>query len=205
MILGVWNKSVILTYVGLVMSSLGMYLAFTNDNILLAISCLMVAGVCDLFDGMVARRCKRTKKEKQFGVELDSLVDVFSFVALPIVILINLGLTEFYHLIVYMFFAIAGVARLAYFNISLEEENHTVPIKYYSGLPVTFISVTLPFFHLVTILLKIKNLKIYYFIIMLVTAILNILNIKIKKPHGVAYPILLVLAIITLILFLGVL
>ena len=62
MFIGVWNKSVILTYIGLFFSVIGMYLAFTNENILYAFSCLMVSGVCDLFDGKVARMCKRTEK-----------------------------------------------------------------------------------------------------------------------------------------------
>jgi len=205
MIIGKWNKSVILTYIGLIISVFGIYLSFTNDNILLAFSCLLVAGVCDLFDGVIARRCKRTKEEKEFGIELDSLVDVVNFVALPIVLLINLGLTEIYHIIIYMFFVIAGVARLAYFNITLEEKNKSEPVKYYHGLPVTFIAMILPIAHLLTYLFGIKDFTIYYAIILSVTGLLNILNINIKKPHGLAYPILLIMAIITLILFLGVL
>lgn len=205
MIIGKWNKSVILTYIGLIISILGIYLSFTNNNILLALSCLLVAGVCDLFDGAIARRCKRTKEEKQFGIELDSLVDVVNFIALPIALLINLGLIEIYHLIIYMFFAIAGVARLAYFNITLEEKNKNEPVKYYHGLPVTFIAMILPISHLLTYLFHINDYSIYYAIILSVTSLLNVLNINIRKPHGLAYPILLLMAIVTLILFLGVL
>ena len=205
MIIGKWNKSVILTYIGLFISVLGIYLACTNENILLAFSCLLIAGVCDLFDGFVARRCNRTKEEKQFGIELDSLVDVVNFVALPIIILINIGLTEIYNIALYMFFALAGVVRLAYFNITLEEKNQDIPIKYYSGLPVTFIAMILPISHLLTYLLNIKCFNVYYTIILLVTGILNILNVKIRKPYGLAYPLFLLMAIITLILFLGVL
>ena len=86
MVIGKWNKSVILTYAGLLVAVLGIFLAFTQEKINYAFCCLMVAGVCDLFDGMVARRCKRTEEEKMFGIELDSLVDVVSFIALPICI-----------------------------------------------------------------------------------------------------------------------
>ena len=83
MIVGKWNKSVILTYAGLILAVLGMFLALTQEKINYAFCCLMVAGICDLFDGMVARRCKRTEEEKKFGIELDSIVDTMSFIALP--------------------------------------------------------------------------------------------------------------------------
>ena len=207
MIIGKWNKSVILTYIGLCFGILGMCFVFASENILYAFSCLLVAGVCDLFDGVIARKCKRTKEEKLFGIELDSLVDVFNFIALPIAILFGMNFNYWYCILVYMFFAVVGVARLAYFNISLEEENKNknIPIKYYSGLPVTYIAMILPVAHLLTYCFGFFSNSIYYMFIMLMTGILNILNIKIKKPTGLAYPILLIMAIITLILFLGVL
>ena len=63
MFIAKWNKSVILTYVGLIFTIVGIYICLTTQNILHALSCLMVSGVCDLFDGMVARKCKRTKEE----------------------------------------------------------------------------------------------------------------------------------------------
>ena len=104
MIIGKWNKSVILTYIGLCFGILGMFFAFVSENILYAFSCLLVAGVCDLFDGVIARKCKRTKEEKLFGIELDSLVDVFNFIALPIAILFGMNFNCWYCILVYMFF-----------------------------------------------------------------------------------------------------
>ena len=82
--LGKWNKSVILSYIGLSFSVLGVFLIFKGLDTKYSIVCFMYAGICDLFDGTVARRCKRTKEEKKFGIELDSLIDVFNFVAFPI-------------------------------------------------------------------------------------------------------------------------
>ena len=205
MFIGVWNKSVILTYFGLLFSVIGMYLAFTNENILYAFSCLMVSGVCDLFDGKVARMCKRTEKEKKFGVELDSLADTVCFVVFPIIILLNMGLTKIYHVPAFCFFALAGVARLGYFNVSLDEDNLSTPVKYYSGLPVTAIAMLLPLAQLISILIGIKDYSIYYLVIITLIGLLNILNIKIKKPGGLAYPIAAILAVIMLVLFIGVL
>ena len=204
MFIGKWNKSVILTYVGLAFAIFGMYLSF-HGSVLPAISCLLVAGICDMFDGFVARKCKRTDEEKRFGIELDSLVDTISFVAFPIVLLFNMGLTSIYYVPIYILFGIAGVARLGYFNISLDDENKDVPIKHYTGLPVTFIALTIPLAQLIVELANITNIGIYYGIIMFVTAVLNIAKIKVTKPKGIAYPIALIMAIITLVLFLGVL
>ena len=76
MIIGYYNKSVILTFVGILISIFGMLNVANTD---IALTCLILAGICDLFDGVVARKCKRTDKEKAFGVQIDSLADVISF------------------------------------------------------------------------------------------------------------------------------
>ena len=102
--IGKWNKSVILSYIGLSLSIFGMYLIFNGVEAKYYITCFIFAGVCDMFDGTVARRCKRTEDEKLFGIELDSLVDVFSFVAFPIVIAYSFGLNELYHIPAYIMY-----------------------------------------------------------------------------------------------------
>lgn len=204
MFIGKWNKSVIMTYVGLLFSVIGIYFSF-NEKILYAFSCLIVAGICDMLDGTIARRCKRDESEKLFGIELDSLVDVIDFIAFPIVIFINLGLNEWYYIFLYFIYSICGVARLAYFNITLEDENKNVPIKYYSGLPVTFAALIYPLVHLVSYILPDNVLNIYYTISMLIISFLFIFNFKLRKPTTKTYPIFFILALIVLILFLGVL
>ena len=90
-IIGKYNKSVMLTYIGGIFALFGMIFAII-DNLQYSLICLMLAGICDLFDGKIARMCKRTDIEKEFGKQIDSLVDVFSFVALPCVIAIKLFL-----------------------------------------------------------------------------------------------------------------
>lgn len=204
MIIGKWNKSVIMTYIGMSFSILGIYFSF-NKNILYALSCLIVAGLCDLVDGAIARKCKRDESEKQFGIELDSLVDVISFIAFPIVIYINMGLNNWYYIPLYMIYSISGICRLAYFNISLEEDNKDIPVKYYTGLPVTFAALLIPIFYLISYLIPSNIHNIYFTLVLLVISILFILNIKIKKPSLKIYPLFFILAIIVLILFLVVL
>ena len=66
MFIGKYNKSVIVTYIGACLSIIGIYLTL-NENISDAIICLIFAGICDLFDGIIARMCKRDDVEKEFG------------------------------------------------------------------------------------------------------------------------------------------
>ena len=116
MLIGFYNVSVILTYLGLAFTIFGMYLAFTG-NVSAAFMCLILSGICDLFDGAVARSVKRTDEEKSFGVQIDSLVDVVSYGAFPIIIGISMGFTSKLNIITYILYGICAVIRLAYFNV----------------------------------------------------------------------------------------
>ena len=205
MFIGKWNKSVILTYIGLIISIFGIFMCFSNNenSVNYAMACLIIAGICDLFDGSIARRCKRTEQEKNFGIELDSLVDTIDFIALPIAIFLKLQMNTWYHYLIIAIFAICGVARLAYFNITTEDNSK--PVKYYIGLPVTYSALVFPIFYLLKYIMPLNIFSIIYTILILIIAMLNIINIKIKKPKGIAYLIFPLLAIIVLVLYLGVL
>lgn len=203
MFVGKWNKSVVLTYAGLLLSVLGICLAFTSEKITYSYCCLMVAGICDLFDGMVARRCKRTEEEKMFGIELDSLVDVMSFTALPICIFISMGLTSIIHVIIYLVFALFSVARLAYFNIATADSEKAV--KYYIGLPVTYTALIFPLLYLLSMVLTDTVFVTVFTCGIAVVSVLEIIKVKVPKPKGIWYGIFGLLAIGMLALFLLVL
>ena len=201
--IGKWNKSVILSYIGLSFSVLGMFLIFKGYELKYIFCCFIAAGVCDMFDGTVARRCKRTEEEKLFGIELDSLVDVFSFVAFPIVIAYSLGLNEWYHIPAYILYGIFGVARLAHFNITVEDTSK--PRKYYEGLPVTMSALIFPLLFSLSFILEKALFNTVYFIVLILVGILFILKIKIPKPGIKISLLLLILSIIFSILYLFVL
>ena len=62
--IGFYNYTVILTYMSLISSSLGMIFA-VNYRFKLALLCLALSGLFDMFDGKVARMKKnRTDDEK---------------------------------------------------------------------------------------------------------------------------------------------
>ncbi|NLX92900.1 MAG: phosphatidylcholine/phosphatidylserine synthase [Clostridiales bacterium] len=194
MFIGKYNKSVILTYVGVTVSIVGIALAI-NRNTNFAMLCLIVAGICDLFDGAVARMMKRTEEEKSFGVQIDSLADMVGFVALPITIFYSMGLNSIYHTGLYALYALCAITRLGYFNISVAGVMTEEPIKYYSGLPVTYAALIFPLVWLVSFVSAGNIFTIVFTVAIALVALLFVLNIKIPKPRGAAYIFFLALAL----------
>lgn len=198
MFIGVYNASVALTYLGLSFSVVGMVLAFLGF-IPEAVMCLILSGVCDMFDGTVARACKRTEREKKFGIQIDSLVDTVSFGVFPVVLGICMGFTSKLNIVIYVIYVLAAVIRLAYFNV-LAEEKSLLPKKeknsYYYGLPVTSAAIIIPFVYNLYIFFKPAVFVKAYPLVMLVVAILFVLNFKIKKPTGIWFVICSILAVI---------
>ena len=59
----------------------------------MAVLCLALSGLCDMFDGKIARRkIDRTDDEKCFGIQIDSLCDMVCFGAFPILLAYSLGM-----------------------------------------------------------------------------------------------------------------
>lgn len=198
MFIGVYNLSVVLTYLGLCFSVIGMVLAFLG-YVPAAVMCLILSGICDLFDGTVARACKRTEREKKFGIQIDSLADTVSFGVFPVVLGICMGFTSRLNIVIYIIYVLAAVIRLAYFNV-LADEKKLLPKKKqescYYGLPVTSIAIIIPFIYNLNIFLNPKVFSKAFPLVMLVVAILFILNFKIKKPTGIWLVICSILAVI---------
>ena len=195
--IGCFNRSVIVTYLGLACSLLGISLLLTQNvyesvnRMDIAMIFLIIAGICDLFDGFIARKCKRNDIQKQFGIQIDSLVDVISFLVFPAVILLKMNTSMWWLAILYM---IAGVTRLAWFNI--HTDGHT---DYYQGLPVTFIA----FFAPIIYSLNIGFNNIVFPILYSIISLLFVLNIPIKKPKSIlAYALFSIVAIGVVLLIL---
>ncbi len=188
--IGEYNKSVIITYIGVILSLTGAFAAI-NGAISVAFLCLIFAGICDLFDGVVARKVKRTESAKQFGIQLDSLADAVSFLAFPAVIAFCvLGTMGF----VAVFYVIAGVIRLAWFNIGAKTDERTY---YFQGLPVTYSALILPVYYLLSLLLPTVFVNIGFAVLYICMAVAFVLNVKIAKPRGFMYVFFALLAVIT--------
>ena len=200
MIVGMWNKSVILTYIGLAAAVFGICLSVSGSDLKFAMVCLIISGVADLFDGAVARRVKRTEEEKEFGIQIDSLVDVVSFIALPITILICAGMNKPYHFLVFILFALCGIARLGYFNVATADMGKAV--KYYTGLPVTYVALIFPLIYLAKLIVNENIFVIIITVSVLIVSAFEILKVKVIKPRGAAYAVFSILAIAMLAVYL---
>lgn len=185
--IGFYNYSVILTYLGVGLSLFGITQALTG-NYDIAILCLALAGCCDTFDGKVARSMKnRTREQEIFGVQIDSLCDVICFGVTPAIIAYSLGLNKPFGITVEIIFVLCGVIRLAYFNV-LEELKHTEPEvedrKCYHGLPITSIAILFPILYMFRPLVSEQLFLTALPFAMLAIAFLYILDFKLKKPSN---------------------
>ena len=94
MMLGVYDYTVVLTYVSVLISMGGMLFSM-NGYPRMAIVCLALSGFCDMFDGKIARTKKnRTEVEKKFGIQIDSLADIICFGVGPTLIAYRMGMNH---------------------------------------------------------------------------------------------------------------
>ena len=182
--LGVYDYTVILTYLSLASAFWGMTLAH-RGNFTGAILCLMLSGFCDAFDGTVARSKKdRTEDEKAFGIQLDSLCDVVSFGIFPAFLCYSLGVDSMVGVVILCLYSICAVIRLAFFNVQ-EGKRQQVEggaTKYYRGLPVTTMSMLLPPVFLLRMVLPGKLFRLLLHILPAAVGFLFILDFPLKKP-----------------------
>ena len=143
--LGVYNYTVILTYLGMLAGFAGILLG-SAGNTHAALLCLMGAGVCDMFDGAVASTMERTAREKRFGVQIDSFSDLICFGALPAVIVYVVSGRSVICACFSGLYLLCALIRLAWFNVDEEErqERETGSRTIYLGLPVTTAALILP-------------------------------------------------------------
>lgn len=151
--IGVYDYTVIATYLSLLLGLGGLYSAAQNEP-LDAMLCLMLAGLLDAFDGRIARTKKdRTEQEKRFGIQIDSLNDLVCFGVLPAAIGWSMDCDRLWFLATMSFFALCALIRLAYFNVTEEERQDRTSENraYYLGVPVTASAVLAPLFYLLSL------------------------------------------------------
>ena len=190
--LGVYHPSVLLTYLGL---SISLYGVFFSKSLAFSLILLILAGLCDTFDGMVANAFQRNDLEKAFGVQIDSLSDIISFGVFPVQIYLQyfakFGVFSFLLSVLYL---LSVVTRLAYFNVSDGEKK-----DYFTGLAVTYASFFIPLYGLLSVYFSIEKIlpgEILYALL----AFFFVFNFKMKKPSLKIRIGLLFLAVLFVIL-----
>lgn len=180
--LGIYNYTVILTYLGMLSSFTGISFA-TAGNIQAALVCLMISGLCDMFDGKIASMKVRTVREKQFGIQIDSLSDLICFGVLPAVIVCRIAGNDSPAFYISGLYLLSALIRLAWFNVDEEErqQQEQGPREVYLGLPVTTVALFLP---VVICISKMRNwpLPIVSPALLLVLGIAFLVPFRLKKP-----------------------
>lgn len=180
--IGVYDYTVIATYLSLLLGLGGLYSAAQNEP-LDAMLCLMLAGLLDAFDGRIARTKKdRTEQEKRFGIQIDSLNDLVCFGVLPAAIGWSMDCDRLWFLATMSFFALCALIRLAYFNVTEEErQDRTSENRAY------YLAVLAPLFYLLSLHFSL-NCAVVYALGLFLLGVLYITPIRVKKPQlrGVA-------------------
>lgn len=180
--LGYYDYTIILTYCGMLFAFCGILRAI-GQKYSEAIFCLMLAGICDMFDGAVAATKVRTEEEKRFGIQIDSFSDLISFGVLPGVFVYMISGKNAWDGLIAAAFVLCALIRLAYFNVLEEERQNrtTEKRKSYIGLPVTTAAIFLPIVYLLYDYRLFGN-SVCFPILLLLMGIGFLSPIEIKKP-----------------------
>ncbi|MGM9589254.1 MAG: CDP-alcohol phosphatidyltransferase family protein [Faecousia sp.] len=188
-LIGFYDYTVILTYLNLVFSIIGMVLS-SHRMFTSAVCFLLFSGVCDAFDGIVARSKKnRTEDEKAFGIQIDSLCDAVSFGVAPAFLCFFLGMNGPMGITILILFCLCGVIRLAFFNVMEEKRQKQEGgcNKTYRGLPITSSSIILPLVYLLRFILPNAVFVTILHIIMGLMGFLFVLDFSVKKPDWIGF------------------
>ncbi len=193
MLVGFYNLPTVLTFIALVLGMASCMFSF-NGYTGYAMVCLIWAGIFDLFDGFVARKFDLSEEEKAFGVQIDSINDAVNFGAAPAMIALHSGFNAPVDYIILTVYCCAASMRLAYFNVTgLTGEG---PVKFYTGLPVTFSALIFPLVYLLEFVTAGPVYTLCIRIAYVLAAFFFVLKIPIPKPKGIFYVIFPVLAVI---------
>ncbi|WP_449601299.1 CDP-diacylglycerol--serine O-phosphatidyltransferase [Paenibacillus sp. Marseille-Q9583] len=122
------------TLANLGLGSLSLYFTI-QERYSLALFMILLAAICDVLDGLLARILQCTS---EFGKQLDSLADIISFGLAPTFLILLYRLEDAHWIgpAVSVLFLICGALRLARFNLS-------APTKGFVGMPITAAGVIL--------------------------------------------------------------
>ena len=184
--IGFYDYTVILTYVSLASSVIGMTQAI-HGRFKVAVVLLAFSGLCDMFDGKIARTKKnRSDDAKAFGIQSDSLCDVVCFGAFPALICYLLGVRGFLGMTVIALYCVSSVIRLAFFNV-MEMNNALITEegeKFYRGLPITSMAVALPLVFMIQFFVPDRVFVVCLYLLLLVVGLLFIVDFRFRKPSN---------------------
>lgn len=195
-IIGFYDYTVVLTYLGMMFAFVGI-IKVLNGAYTDAVTCLMIAGICDMFDGVVASTKDRNRYEKHFGIQIDSLCDLISFGVLPAIFVYMISGKNVVIGALAGVYTLCGLIRLAYFNVQEYERQKMTNERreVYLGVPITSSAIVFPLAYLLYSRVEFIGLWIFT----LITILLGsgfVAGIEIKKPNLVGKILMIVVGIL---------
>ena len=203
--IGFYDYTVILTYLSILSAGSGIVVSLAGlGHPYIGCFFLLVCGLCDAFDGKVARtKQDRTEAEQNFGIQIDSLADVVAFGVLPACIgaamirrssfingFFDASPKTFYVIAakgilfgILVLYILAAMIRLAYFNVDEEQRRRTEggTRKFYTGLPVTSAALIFPTVLMIQYITPVDMTPLYFSVAVAV-GFLFLSKIQIRKP-----------------------
>ena len=173
----------IMTLSGLCCGVLGIYFAI-QGNFPAAMIAMLWAVLLDWYDGLVARRIPgRSDALKAFGGRLDSLADIVSLGLCPAVILLSYGDFNPWFLPGTLVVVIAGVIRLAYFDVFGVDADGSI-----AGLSLDITALVVAPLFLFERVASHDTFAAVLYGVMVVLAILHVSPFRMTKMVGYWYP-----------------
>ncbi len=169
----------ICSLIGLLCAVLGIYYAILG-NFPAAIIGMLWAVFFDWSDGIIARRMTgRTDKDRAFGGQLDSLIDIVSFGIFPAVLLLSYGEFSLWFVPGAFTIVAACAIRLSYFNVFGLLDDST-----YLGLAVDNNGIILAFVFLFEVFFSETIFSVILYTTCMCIAALNVASIRTPKFTG---------------------
>lgn len=198
-VIGFYDYTVVLTYMGFVFAFTGILWAMGHEYGK-SVLCLMLAGICDMFDGAVASTKERNIYEKHFGIQIDSLCDLISFGILPAIIVYEISGENIVVGMIGCLFTLSGLIRLAYFNVQEYERQKISDEKRetYLGIPITTSAILIPIVYLLSD--KLGSTKMHLMVgALIILGFGYVAGIEIKKPKLIGKILMIFVGLLELI------
>ncbi len=166
----------ICSLLGLLCAVFGIFFAI-EGYFLASIIGVLWAVLFDWFDGIIARKIKgRTKEQKVFGGQLDSMIDIVSFGILPAILLLSYGNYSLWFMPGVFIIISTSAIRLSYFNVY-----GLIDSKTYMGLALDNNVLILAFVFLFESFFSHTTFSIIIYTILMILSVLNLASIPTPK------------------------
>lgn len=186
----------ICSLLGLLSALFGIFFAI-GGNFPAAIIGVLWAVLFDWYDGIIARKLKgRTKKQGEFGGQLDSLIDIISFGILPAILLLSYGNYSLWFMPGAFIIVATAAIRLSYFNIY-----GLVDSKTYKGFPLDNNVLILALVFLFESFFTHSTFSILIYVLLMLLSALNLSSINTPKFGGKWVYVLVVYVVVLTSIF----